>query len=265
MMENFEDAFQDEKETVAKVATEGNTKPSASSFKQTYARFLASHPDVEAKRGSLSSSLEVVNSLGFGPDNGNIIVDEELTKTSGKRKVKGVTKIVGYTVKNVSKAPINLVTEKYAQDGNGVYVGTTTIVTVAPNETIDLARKYVGLNAVRPEFGEVFSNGIVVFRTKSQITDLELNKLLNSTSFRFDPKLNLKINDDSIKIQIGEKVDDKWVVTKDYVETFGFLMNEEVKTSSSSKGKDKSKGKGVSDIEAKAYEIYNLMRQNGEA
>lgn len=261
-MDNFDQAFNSTiaEDTPVVETKKKRSKSNMSALKQAYSQHIAASPEAAAKRGSLRGAIEIVQSLGYGEANGNIIVDRTRKEQSGERVLKGVTKIVGYTVKNVSSAPINMVTEKYVNE-NGVYVGTPCVETLAPGATMSLSRKYFGLNGVRPEFGESFANGSLVLRTKNQITEMELNEILETSSFRFNPELNIQVNDDSVKVQIGHKEDDGWKVNDEYVETFGFLMNEAPKAS---KGKKSSgSGNGVSDIEAKAHDIFKMLQSQG--
>jgi hypothetical protein len=261
---NFDEEF-NETNTAEEtpVGTEEKKSNNIGALKKQYAAFLAKEPGIKEKRNSASKSIEIVQVLGYGADNGNIIVDKELKAQTGDRKLKGVSKIVGYAVKNVGATPINVVTEKYAQDANGVYVGTPAVESLNPGETINLARKYFALNGVRPEFGSVFGNGTLVLRTKNDITSADLNKVLESASFRYNAELNMQVNDESVKIQIGVKDEEgKWSVQPDYTDTFGFLMNKATRATSGKGGAKASKAKAITDNEAKAYEIYNKLCLN---
>lgn len=268
MLENFDDLdglntndTTPVEEAGDKVKQEVKNKTNVGALKNAFAQYLTQRPNIS--RGSLSQSVEISQVLGFGPEGGNIILNHEATKATGKRVMTNVTKIVGYTIKNKSKAPISILTEKYAPDGNGTYVGTPVIETVAPGQVIPLSRKYFALNGVRPEFGQTFSNGGLVLKTRNQIEDADLTDILESASFRYYKSLGMRVNDDSVKVQIGVQIEGAWKVQDEYVETFGFLNNEPV---AKTRGSKKSKTESISNIEAKAFAIYQkMLEQQGNA
>ena len=231
----------------------------ASNFRVAYAKYIASHPEVGARKGSLSSSLEITRVLGYGEPNGNIIHDANATKATGKRKLVGVTAIVGYVVRNRGNVPMKIKTEKFVKDQNGLYVGTPCEEVLAPGAEMQLSRKYFAMNGVKPEFGANFYNGILVLRDKADITTRDVNETLEKASFRFDKENGLQVHDDAVKDQIGTKASGSWQVLDNYVETFGYLMNAKTKVSGSKKAKSKVPG----DLEVAAHLIYNQLKGAG--
>lgn len=274
MVENFDESFDETNngaisEEGAKVEGEAKKRNDISKLKQEYSKFLAESPEAGSRRNVLCNSVEISRIYGYGPNSGNIIRDKNEKVWSEKQqkevgKLIGVSKIVGFELKNSSDKPITFLTELYTEQ-DGTWVGNTTTQTVNPGETIKLARKYFALNGVRPEFGEKFKNGDLVLRTKSQIEQIDLNTLLESASFKYKTELGLQVNDPSVKTQIGEEINGKWTVKPEFTETFGFLMNKKSSVRGGKvSGEKKKKAPGVTDAEAMANSIWEDLMQSAK-
>lgn len=213
----------------------GDLKDRENAIKAAFEETLLEEPDIEDKLRSLSDSLEVVNSLGFG-EGGNIVVDKE----SKERKLIPTSQIVGYRVKNVGTEPIKYKTEEWKKGNNGSYESTVVEKEVKPGEQVDLTRQYMTMLCAKPEISLTLANGKVIrgSRAKSAST---LKEELESYYFRFDrdEKGKLKqINDEGVKINVGNKVKGAWVVKDEFVETFGYLNNADKKTNGGNKKKE---------------------------
>lgn len=205
-------------------ASEGK-KEKIAMMKEALRQTVASDPDFMARVRKLSGSVEVLNSLGFG-DSGNIIVDK--SKSTKENRTLAVTSaIVGYRISNIGSEPIKYVTEVWAPDESGKYVPTKTEKILAPGSFADLTRQYMTMFCAQPEISFQLANGKIIKGSGAK-GDKNLKAELESYYFAFakDADGNKKqINDDDVKLNVGEKVGDKWVVKADFVETFGFLNN----------------------------------------
>lgn len=222
---------------------------------------LANDPTYTSRANRLVGSIEVVKSLGW-TDTGNIV--QEVSKKDspdGKHKVAPEGKIVGYIIKNIGNEDIPVRTEKFHKDpATGRYVGTPVDVTLKPGQTMCLSRVYMTMLAVQPEFSMSFANGSM--RASSAKTSLQggnLAEVLQSYYFAFSDS-TLKVNDPSIKVQIGDKVTGEtgvtWVVKPEYAEDFGFLENEK------EKAPKKARAKGP-DTKQKLANFLNTLIQKG--
>jgi len=170
----------------------------------------------------LSDSVQVENSLGFG-DKGNIIVD----KTKEERTLIETSQIVGYRVKNIGSQPIKYQTEEWKLGEDGLYESTKVEKELAPGGVADLTRKYMTIFCARPEISFTLANGKIIKGSGAK-TAKTLDSELESYYFRFNKDENgvqKQINDDDVKINVGKKVGDKWVVKPKFVSTFGYLNN----------------------------------------
>lgn len=181
-------------------------------------------PSFSEKLRILSETVEVVNSLGFG-DSGNIIVDK--SKKSDNRELAVTSQIVGYRLRNIGKAPVKYQTEVWTQGTDGKYVPTKTEKTLAPGGTADLTRQFMTMFCAQPEVSFQLANGKIIKGSGTK-GDKGIKSELESYYFRFDKDEageKKQINDDTVKLNVGQKVDGKWVVKPDFMETFGFLNN----------------------------------------
>lgn len=205
-------------------------------MKEAMRETLATTPNFLEKVYTLSNSLEVVNTLGYGND-GNIIVDknspdygkpelddkgnpilDDKGRAKTKRPLKATSRIEGYTVRNVGTQAISYKTEIWAPNEEGVYVGTIVTKTLNPGETIQLSRKYMTMLCSIPEFSFKLKNGSIV---KSSKNTTNVDENLASYYFTFNKDLGIEVNDDEVKLKIGA---DR-VVAPEYIETFGYLCN----------------------------------------
>lgn len=209
---------------VSTPASEGK-KEKIAMMKEALRQTVASDPDFVTRVRKLSGSVEVLNSLGFG-DSGNIIVDK--TKSTKDNRTLAVTSaIVGYRISNIGTEPIKYVTEVWTPDETGKYVPTKTEKVLAPGSYADLTRQYMTMFCAQPEISFQLANGKIIKGSGAK-GDKNLKAELESYYFAFakDADGNKKqINDDDVKLNVGEKVGEKWVVKAEFVEAFGFLNN----------------------------------------
>lgn len=185
---------------------------------------IATDPEFNEKLRTLSNSLEVTNSLGYG-EGGNIVVDK--TAKSDGRALAATSAIVGYRIKNIGKTPVKYKTEVFAAGPDGKFVGTKTEKTLAPGASADLTRQYMTMLCAIPEISFQLANGKIVKGSgargnKSMKAELE-SFYFSFTNVEGAPKK--QVNDDKVKINVGHKVDGKWVVKNEFVESFGYLNN----------------------------------------
>jgi hypothetical protein len=168
----------------------------------------------------LSNSLMVINTLGAGKG-GNIIVDKN-SKAEG-RQLKPVSQIVGYKVKNIGSEAIEYVTEVFAQDASGKFVGSIVTKTLKPGETIALTRQYMTMLCAKPEISFTLANGKIVSSSKKNAKSLKEELAAYYFSFnKAEDGTQIQVNDDEVKLAVD---DENGVVKAEYVETFGFLNN----------------------------------------
>lgn len=200
---------------------------------------VASDPDFKERLHKFSANVEVVNSLGFG-DGGNIVVDGK--KENGERNLVKTSKIIGYAVRNNGDQPIPYITEEFAKNEEGVWVGQKVDKVLGPGETINLSRKWMTVFASQPEISFVLANGKIVRGPATNKAGKEdIDKELEAHYFAFDDK-DKKVNDDTVKKNVGKKGKDAtgkqaWVVKAEYEKEFGFLNN--VKEKAERKAKEK--------------------------
>lgn len=203
---------------VAESVKDDERKAKINEMKAAFKEALMTDPTLKDRIQSLSGSLEVVNSLGFG-DAGNIIVD----KSTPEGKLQPTSQIVGYRVRNIGTTPIKYITEVYTKDATGKYVGTKVEKVLEPGQTADLTRQYMTILCSQPEFSFTLANGKIVRGSAKKVNSIK--EELESYYFRFDKETGKNVNDDEVKLNVGMKVDGKWVVKPEFVEAFGFLNN----------------------------------------
>ena len=211
----------------AAVNTAANTekKDKIKQMKDALIATVNADPDFKNRVRRLSASVKVLNSLGFG-DSGNIIVDK--TDSSKEKRALAVTSaIVGYRVANIGEEPIKYVTEVYAQDASGKYVPTKQEKTLAPGAYADLTRQYMTMFCAQPEISFQLANGKIVKGAGAK-SNKGMKAELEAHYFAFNKEADgtkKQVNDDDVKLNVGEKVDGKWVVKAEFLETFGYLNN----------------------------------------
>jgi hypothetical protein len=209
-------------------------KAKRKAMKMALVETLQTTPDFDEKLNKFSSSVKVLNTLGYTKGS-NVIVDKEATQAAGQRVLKPVSQIVGYKLQNVGKEAIQYITEVYQKDETGKFVGTTVKKTFAPGETICLARQYMTVFCAQPEISFTLANGKVVASSSSKKSK-SLKAELASYHFTFD-KLEdgtkPEVNDDEIKLTI----DNEGVIKPEYEEVFGFLNNKKEKAERTKKNK----------------------------
>lgn len=226
-MENlFNDVATEEVAVAEKTEVKASNQKTAE-LKEEFKKTLSSDPSFKEVHKTLSASLEVVNTLGFG-DSGNIYVDKSKS-TDDQRALAPTSKIVGYAVKNIGKEPIPYTTEVYAADAEGKFVGKTVEKVLAPGATAHLTRQFMTVLCAQPAVSFQLANGSVVRGSGATRPGAPIKEELEAYYFLFAKDeatgVRKQVNDDSVKLNVGKKVGDKWQVKADFVETFGFLNN----------------------------------------
>jgi len=223
---------------------------------------ITADPTYVQKLKSLSNSVIVLNTLGYG-EGGNIIVDEA-TKNLPKEERKLVTtsQIVGYRVQNVGTVPIKYTTEEFAKNEEGIFVGTRIERTLAPGASADLTRKYMTVFCAQPEISFQLGNGKIV-RGSGAVKDNDVEGELEAHYFSFTDK-NIKVNSDTIKLNVAAKKkgadgQTKWVVKPEFEKAFGYLNNPKP---AGKRGRSASNGPKFTTQDAAANYINRLMREN---
>ena len=233
-------------------------KEFAKKLKDAMYETLKENPDYLAVRRSLTNSVRVVNTLGFG-DSGNIIVAEGSTKED--RKLQPVASIVGYRIQNVGETPITYQTEEFTQGEDGVWVGQKVTKVIKPGEFANITRKYATILFSRPEFNLKVANGKFIAPRNKKTNDLDA--LLAGYYFSFNDK-DIKVNSDTVKIQIGEQRKNpatgqtKWYVKSEFEKEFGYLNN-----SGSGKARAKKPTKDLDPQDFAANYLQKLIQEAG--
>ena len=196
-----------------------------------------------AKRGTLSGSLKVVNTLGYGAA-GNILLDKEATKKTGSRVVKGTSKIVGYLIENCGTEPLTYETEVWTKGENGLFEARSVTKTLAPGQQAAISRKWLTALTAKPEFSFVLANGKIV-SSSSNTEGKGIDAILEAHYFVFSKETGLEVNDDAIKNSID--VDN--VVKPEYEEVFGYLNNPKA-SKAGKRGKGGAKGPSAQELAA---------------
>lgn len=196
-----------------------------------------------AKRETLSGSLKVVNTLGYGAA-GNILLDKEATKKTGSRVVKGTSKIVGYLIENCGTEPLTYETEVWTKGENGLFEARKVTKTLAPGQQAAISRKWLTALTAKPEFSFVLANGKIV-SSSSNTEGKGIDAILEAHYFVFSKETGLEVNDDAIKNSID--VDN--VVKPEYEEVFGYLNNPKA-SKAGKRGKGGAKGPSVQELAA---------------
>lgn len=190
-------------------------------MKEKFQESCANDPDFLKKIGTMSDSLKVVHSLGYGVG-GNLIQNKT---ASGERKLEQVPTIVGYEIQNIGSEPITYTTEEYVKDADGKYVGTVTTKVLAPQATAFLARQYMTMLLCATEYSFSIANGKMVQSSRKKSGKASLKAELESYYFTFNKEEGLSVNDDSVKVSIDEDVNGVRVIKDAYLSTFGYLNN----------------------------------------
>jgi hypothetical protein len=210
-----------------KAASKAANKAKLAAMQESLKKTIAEDPTFQNRLRSLSASIEVVNSLGFG-DTGGLVVDKAATQAIGdpsKRVLAPTSQIFGYRVKNIGETAIPYTTEVYTKDETGKFVGKVVDRTLAPGATADLARQYMTRMAAVPEISFQLANGKMI--RGSSANKASLKDELEAYYFSFDKDLGKNVNSDEVKLNMAadDKVDGHWVTRPEFEESFGFLNN----------------------------------------
>lgn len=188
-------------------------------------------PSFTSKLMTLSESIVVENTLGFGSAGGLVLNKAAGPKDKNdeehKRDLASTSKIVGYRIKNVGTQPIPYKTEVFAKNAEGEYVGTEVEKVLEAGGTADMTTKNLVLMTSAPEISMVLGNGKII---RGPANAHSINEELSAYYFTFND--GTKVHGDTVKLNVGKKVvmpdqTTKWVVKTDFEATFGYLNNEE--------------------------------------
>lgn len=244
-------------------AAPANTDASAAkkakleAMKQSLKETIHDDPTFLDRMHSLSKNVEVVNSLGFG-ENGNIIVDKSKS-TKENRALTTTSVIVGYRIRNIGAEPIPYKTENWVQGEDGRYVAQKVEKVMAPGATADLTRQYMTMFCAQPEISFQLANGKVIRGSGNKAARGDIKAELEAYYFAFDKSVDLQINADEVKLNVGEKgADGKWHVRKEFVDSFGYLENAPEKT----RGAKKESGNKFTSSDLAANFVMKMIQES---
>jgi len=239
----------------AEVASNAEKKEKIKKMKESLKETLSTDASFASRIHTLSQSIEVVNTLGYGKG-GNIVVDKKAS-SADNRVLKPTSAICGYRLKNIGDTPIEYTTEEYTQDETGKFVGSVVTKSWAPGTTIDLTRQYTTMLCSIPEISFVLANGkIVASSRKASKKGTSLKDELASYYFSFDKngEDGPQVNDDEVKLSVD---DANGKVKAEFVATFGYLNNPK-------EGRVRAaKGQKFSTQDMAANYIQKLLKEQG--
>lgn len=260
LFEGMQSAEAPEATVVAKPKNEEKSKKKEA-LRAAMQETLATDPLYTGKLRTLSDSLEVVNTLGYGKG-GGLVKDPVKSAEEGKRSLAPTSKIVGYKVRNIGSEPIPYFTEVYAQNEAGVFVGSKVQKTLNPGETAYLTRQYMTMLTCQPEFSFTLANGRITGGSAKDNGDLK--KKFESYYFTFTGEEGADVptvNDDEVKLSIDEEIDGRSVVKAEFVETFGYLNNP--KEGGRKGGRKASGNLGLTAQDYAANYVASLLKTSG--
>ena len=231
-------------------------KAKLEAMKASLRQTMHEDPSYAKRLHSLSDKIEVVNSLGFG-DSGNIVVDRAKS-TKDERALTTTSVIVGYRVRNIGDTPITYQTEVYTQNAEGKFVGEKVEKVIAPGATADLTRQYMTMLCAIPEISFTLANGKVIRGSGKSSAKGDVKAELEAYYFSFDKNLGRQINADEVKLNVGEKVGDKWQVKAEFVEAFGYLNNAPERT----RGARKADGPKITSSDLAANFVMQMLKDS---
>jgi hypothetical protein len=206
-------------EGVAVQDTEKKEKVKA--MKEALRETVSTDGSFSEKLRRLSNSVIVTHTLGYGKG-GNIVVDKNAS-SSDKRALKPTSAICGYEIQNIGDEAIEYMTEEFAQDETGKFVGTVLKKTLAPGEKANLTRQYMTMFCAQPEISFTLANGKIVSSSKKNAKNLKEELAAYYFSFNKDENGTApQVNDDEVKLSVD---DENGKVKPEYVATFGYLNN----------------------------------------
>lgn len=204
---------------------------------------------------SLSSAIEVVNTLGFGAG-GDRILDVEAsnkkaadliakgyikslkdwkkgmtapdgTKIESPRVLAEVPRIVGYVIQNNSQVSINYKTTQCTPNEDGTYAVAEVDAVLAPGAQAMLDKKHLIMLSAIPQIAFVFSNGKMKKAPGQFLADTTAETLGDKFYFTFDKESGLAVHSANVKKVISVAGDDGvHHVLPEYAPVFGYLENQ---------------------------------------
>lgn len=210
---------------------------------------------------SLSMSVEVVNSLGYG-DGGNIVIDKEKS-TKDNRALTTTSKIIGYRIRNIGTTPIKYQTEDWAQGEDGLWVATRTEKVLGAGETADITRQFMTMFASIPEISFQLANGKIVRGSGNGKKHDDIKAELEAYYFSFNRSEDKQINDDEVKLNVAEKdATGAWVVKPEFATVFGYLNNPKTSGKPGKKAAGTKDGLKLNSSDMAANYVRNLIEAN---
>lgn len=245
-MDNFEALEAINEEVVDETDAKKQEKKAAQDKKKTaFIERCKSDAEFLSSLGTLTDTVEVLNSLAHPLEKGLI---KGKGSTAEKRVIETVPGIVGYILQNKGTEALEYDTEVFKKVDDK-YVGEKVKKVAKPGEKFCLTKKYTTVLASNPQFGLSFANGTMRRGSKKANTPEE-----EFEAYYFKPSNDIKVNSDEFKKNIGVKGEGEndWGVLDEYLETFGYLCNEEEKT-----GRTGGRTK-VSKQDVNAYFLHSL-------
>lgn len=185
---------------------------------------------------SLSDSIEVIDTIGFGNKNIKYCKPYKDRNGEGGKAIETCPSVVGFVIKNVGKSDIPYRTMEYGFDSNiNQYIGIEVDRTLKSGDTAMLSRRYFTMLVSQAKFSFKVKNGIVMCGNTTQkimksligkdLTVDDRNKLLDSYKFRFDTDTGRRTYDFGIVLGVtGDDIEEK------YLKTFAYLLDESKKS-----------------------------------
>lgn len=217
------------------VASEKKSRKSADevALEENLKQTVATDEEYVKEHGTLSDSIEVLNTLGFS-DVGDQIFDKAASEAAGSRKLAAVGRIVGYIVKNNSKQAIPYTTYQCTKKADGTgYDAQEVQATLAPGKKAILSKRHLIIMASQPAISFKLANAVLRKAPNQKIVGAKPEDVENLFFLAFEKGedgKSVSVHSDKVKKQIGEKnADGKWLVKPEYAEVLGFVENEKVK------------------------------------
>lgn len=220
--------------------------------------------DAEGKKKFKSrvNDFAVTKTLGFGGIQTFVQLSPQVKDKNGvviaERKLEnGVTGVVGYMVKNLSKKPIDYVDEEcFLDKATGRWDTKPVNKTLAPGAEAPMSRKTLAIFATKWEIAMELSNG-KIFPCNAVGVAKDLEGSLDKFRFVFkdgtpihDPKVKVLIHNAPVTEVVNGKEKKVYTVKAEYESTFGYLNNINIK-----KSKRGSSGSSVDSTDG-AFALY---------
>lgn len=211
---------------------------------------------------SLSDSIEVIDTIGFGNKNIKYSKSYKDMQSDGAKTIEYCPSVVGFVIKNVGNTAIPYKTMEYKLNAETKkYVGTEVDKELKSGDTAIISRRYFTMLVSNPEFSFKVKNGKVSRGNSTQkimkslvgkeLTNEDKFKLLDSYKFEFDADTGRRTYDFGIVLGVkGEDIEEK------YLKTFAYLA-ETSKKKKTAKKSNKPDANTVS-----AFALNEMLKGN---